>query len=85
MITNLNDRTFPTFRVEPTNPNLEVSNIKPQLPFYVDGVVMIAEGLKHGQYGVITYLGDKRGNFPAVILLVDVVEADGMRRENRLD
>jgi hypothetical protein len=30
-----------------------------QYPFYVDGVVMISEGLKHGQYGVAAYLGNR--------------------------
>jgi len=57
--TNLNEKSFSKFRIEPTNPLLEVSNIKPQYPFYVDGVVMIAQGLKHGQYGVVSYLGKR--------------------------
>src|ERR1041385_2872613 len=52
VITNLDDKLFPKFRLEPTNPMLEVSNIKTQFPFYVDGVVMIGQGLKHGQYGL---------------------------------
>lgn len=59
VITNLDDGLFSKFRVEPTNPRLEVSNVKAQYPFYVDGVVMISEGLKHGQYGVVTYLGKR--------------------------
>ena len=59
VITNLDEGLFSKFRVEPTNPRLEVSNVKAQYPFYVDGVVMIAEGLKHGQYGVATYLGQR--------------------------
>jgi hypothetical protein len=57
VITNLDENLFPRFRVEPTDPRLEVSNVKVQYPFYVDGVVMISEGLKHGQYGVAAYLG----------------------------
>ena len=59
IITNLDDRSFAKFRIEPTNAMLEVSNIKAQFPFYVDGVVMISEGLKHGQYGVVTYMGKR--------------------------
>ncbi len=59
IITNLDERLFPKFRIEPTNPLLEVSNIKTQYPFYVDGVVMIAQGLKHGQYGIVTYMGKR--------------------------
>ncbi len=59
VITNLDDRLFSKFRIEPTSPQLEVSNIKAQFPFYVDGVVMIAQGLKHGQYGVVTYMGKR--------------------------
>jgi hypothetical protein len=59
VITNLDEGLFSRFRVEPTNPRLEVSNVKAQYPFYVDGVVMISEGLKHGQYGVVTYLGKR--------------------------
>jgi hypothetical protein len=59
VITNLDESLFSTFRIEPTNSRLEVSNVKAQYPFYVDGVVMISEGLKHGQYGVVTYLGKR--------------------------
>ena len=59
VITNLDEGLFAKFRVEPTNPKLEVSNVKVQYPFYVDGVVMISDGLKHGQYGVVTYLGQR--------------------------
>jgi len=59
VITNLDEKSFAKFRVEPTNQLLEVSNIKPRYPFYVDGVVMIAQGLKHGQYGVVTYMGKR--------------------------
>jgi len=59
VITNLDEGLFSKFRVEPTNPRLEVSNVKVQYPFYVDGVVMISEGLKHGQYGVVTSLGKR--------------------------
>src|SRR5438445_358513 len=50
VITNLDERLAQKFRLEPTNPLLEVSNIKTQLPFYVDGVVMIGQRLEHGQY-----------------------------------
>ena len=59
VITNLDEGLFSKFRVEPTNPRLEVSNVKAQYPFYVDGVVMISEGLKHGQYGVVASLGKR--------------------------
>ncbi len=72
VITNLDDKLAGKFRIEPTNPLLEVSNIKTQFPFYVDGVVMIAQGLKHGQYGVVAYLG-KREIFKQDPL-VDVVK-----------
>jgi len=59
VITNLDEHNFPKFRIEPTNPRLEVSNIKAQYPFYVDGVVMISEGLKHGSYGVVASMGKR--------------------------
>jgi hypothetical protein len=59
VITNLDEELYSKFRIEPTNPRLEVSSLKVQYPFYVDGVVMISEGLKHGQYGVVTYLGKR--------------------------
>jgi len=72
VITNLDERLFPKFHIDPTNPMLEVSNIKVQYPFYVDGVVMIAQGLKHGQYGLITSM-NKREIFRQDPL-VDVVK-----------
>jgi hypothetical protein len=59
VITNLDERLFSRFHVEPTNPHLEISNVKPSYPFYVDGVVMISEGLKNGHYGVAAYLGKR--------------------------
>jgi hypothetical protein len=59
IITNLDEGLFSAFRVEPTHPRLEVSNVKAEYPFYVDGMVMISEGLKHGQYGVVTHLGKR--------------------------
>src|SRR5882672_842627 len=59
VITNLNERLYEKFRLVPTNPLLEVSNLKTQYPFYVNGVVMIGQGLKHGHYGLIAYMGKR--------------------------
>ncbi len=59
VITNLDERSYEKFRLAPTNPLLEVSNIKTRFPFYVDGVVMIGQGLKHGQYGMVAYMGKR--------------------------
>ncbi len=59
VITNLDDALFSKFHLEPTHPRLEVSNVKAQLPFYVDGVVMISDGLKHGRYGLVASLGKR--------------------------
>jgi hypothetical protein len=59
VITNLDEGLYSKFKIEPTSPRLEISNLKPQYPFYVDGVVMISEGLKHGQYGVVASLGKR--------------------------
>jgi hypothetical protein len=59
VITNLDDRHYQQFHLEPTNELLEVSNLKAQLPFYVDGVVMIGQGLKHGHYGLVATLGKR--------------------------
>ncbi len=59
VITNLDGRSFEKFRLVSTNPLLEVSNIKTQFPFYVDGVVMIGQGLKHGKYGLVAYMGKR--------------------------
>ena len=59
VITNLDERLYQKFRLEPTNPLLEVSNIKARLPFYVDGVVMIGQGLKHGHYGLLASMGKR--------------------------
>src|SRR5882762_10299046 len=39
--TNLDEKRYPNFHLVPTSPLLEISNLKAQFPFYVDGVVMI--------------------------------------------
>jgi hypothetical protein len=57
VITNLDEKLFGNVHLDPTNPMLEVSNIKPTYPFYIDGVVMIGQGLKHGQYGLVVSMG----------------------------
>ncbi len=57
--TNLNEALYKKFRLVPTDSSLEISNVKPAYPFFVNGVMMIGQGLKHGQYGVIAYLGDR--------------------------
>src|SRR5438132_2666465 len=59
VITNLDELSYARFRVVSTNPLLELSSLKTQFPFYVDGAVLIGQGLKHGQYGVIAYMGKR--------------------------
>jgi hypothetical protein len=58
VITNLDEGLFSKFHLEPTNTRLEISNVKPQYPFYVDGVVQISDGLKNGHYGLVASLGN---------------------------
>lgn len=57
--TNLNEALYKRFRIEPTHPGLEISNVKPVYPFYVDGAVMIGQRLKQGQYGMLVTLGKR--------------------------
>lgn len=59
VITNLDDALYSRFRIEPTNPKLEVSNLKTEFPFYVNGVIMIGMGLSRGQYGITTMMGKR--------------------------
>ncbi len=70
--TNLDQELFRKFRLEPTHASLEISGLKPAYPFFINGVVTIGEGLRHGQYGIIAYSG-KREIFRQVPL-VDVVK-----------
>lgn len=55
--TNLNERMYQKFHLAPTDKMLEISNLKPRYPFYVDGVIMIGQGLTHGHYGIVASMG----------------------------
>jgi hypothetical protein len=57
IVTNLDAGLYPKLHIEPTSTHLEVSNTKPQLPFYVDGSIEIAPGLASGSYGLRVLLG----------------------------
>jgi hypothetical protein len=72
VITNLNEALYKRFKLTPTNTGLELSNFKPNYPFYVEGAVMIGQGLKAGQYGVVAHIGQRE--VFRKIPLVDVVK-----------
>ena len=57
VITNLDNALYDRIKVEPTSAHLETSNIKPLLPFYVDGTIEIAPGLSSGSYGLRVLMG----------------------------
>ncbi len=52
VITNLDAATYKRFKVDPTSPHLQLSSLYPKLPFYVQGDLTIAPGLRNGQYGL---------------------------------
>lgn len=58
IITNLDNTLYPRLSVQPTTTHLDVSDLKPQLPFYVDGTIEIAPGLASGSYGLRVLLGN---------------------------
>jgi len=60
VITNLDRSLFSRFQVLPTTNRLEVSNVKPRLPFYVDGTLEITPGLASGSYGLKTLLNNRQ-------------------------
>jgi hypothetical protein len=57
MITNFDRDLYKRLRIEPTDNRLEVGELLPQLPFYVDGTMAIAPGLHSGEYGLTASLG----------------------------
>lgn len=57
VITNLDEALYQRIKIEPTSAHLDISNIKPSLPFYVDGAIEIAPGLSSGSYGLSVLLG----------------------------
>lgn len=59
VITHLNDALYKRFKLESTSSNLEISNVKPVYPFYVDGAVTIGQGLRQGHYGMVAALGKR--------------------------
>jgi len=59
IITNLDTALFNRLKISPTTPKLEVGNFKPRFPFYVEGVIQIAETLSAGQYGLIVSMGTR--------------------------
>jgi len=52
LVTNLDHSQYTKIKVEPTSNRLEVSNLKPKLPFYVEGTIEITPGLASGSYGL---------------------------------
>jgi hypothetical protein len=71
ILTNLDEELMRGFRVAPTTPHLDVSNLTPRYPFYVDGIMSIELGLASGEYGLVAFRG-KREIFRKAPL-VDVV------------
>ncbi len=59
VITHLNEALYKRFKVASTNPGLEISNVKPSYPFYVEGAVMIGQNLKQGTYGMVATMGKR--------------------------
>lgn len=60
VITNLDTALFNRIKITPTTPKLEVGNFKPKFPFYIDGVIQIAETLSTGQYGLMISMGPRQ-------------------------
>ncbi len=59
VITNLDDAAFKRFHVMPTTPGLELGNTVADLPFRVDGTMILSERVPTGKYGLVAYLGKR--------------------------
>ncbi|MBV9080732.1 MAG: hypothetical protein JO102_06395, partial [Elusimicrobia bacterium] len=59
VFTNLDRKSFAKFRVEASTPTIDMSALRPTLPFIVDGTVIIGPAVT-GNYGVKIMLGQKQ-------------------------
>lgn len=59
VITNLDSAAYSRIKIEPTSDKLDVSNLKPQLPFYIEGAIEIAPGASSGSYGMRVLAGGR--------------------------
>lgn len=59
VITNLDEAMAKTFRVEPSTPGIQISDLQPQLPYLVQGRLKIGPGVPPGEHGLSAYVQDK--------------------------
>lgn len=91
VFTNLNNETFPTFKVTVSTPTIEIRDLEPHLPFVVDGSIIIGPAVE-GSYDLKATLGEKviwnkpgiirvvKPNVGATGLIQRVIPADGFHR-----
>src|ERR1019366_3615883 len=59
VITNLDEALAKTFRVDPSTPGIQISDIQPQLPFVVNGHLQIGPGVPPGDHGLAVFIDGK--------------------------
>jgi len=59
VITNLDEALAKTFRVDPSTPGIQVSNLTFALPFKVDGHLQIGQGVPPGDHGLSVSIDGK--------------------------
>lgn len=59
VITNLDEAMAQRFHAEAGSPHLEISNIAPRLPFFMDGTLSLAPGIEKGTYGFTVHIGKR--------------------------
>jgi hypothetical protein len=59
VITNLDDALSKTFRIEPSTPGIQISELAPQLPFIMEGRLEIGQGVPPGEHGLAISINGK--------------------------
>lgn len=80
VVTNIDEKMFRQFWVEPSKPGLKVSSLKPTLPFIVDGVLRIT-GAATGEYGLTVSIFSKEVYRESVDVLTPNLGKSGLISE----
>lgn len=60
VITHLDEQLAQTFRVDPSTPQLEISDIQARLPYAMEGTLRIGQRMPPGDYGLIISIDNKQ-------------------------
>jgi hypothetical protein len=59
VLTNLDDALAKTFRIDPSTPGIEISELQPRLPFVMEGRLQIGTGVPPGDHGLAISINGK--------------------------